>query len=118
MVSRQERAEVSRAYYDALGDVEWDRLVRDPAARASLEVHRRFLARHVRPGHRVLEIGAGPGRFTPSSPHSAPPSSSPTSRRSSWSSTNDTCRAHRRRTRWNDGSSSTCATPRGSPTGS
>ncbi|MDP8927893.1 MAG: class I SAM-dependent methyltransferase, partial [Actinomycetota bacterium] len=28
------------------------------------EVHRRFLARFVEPGMRVLEVGAGPGRFT------------------------------------------------------
>jgi SAM-dependent methyltransferase len=30
----------------------------------ALELHRRFLARFIRPGWRVLEIGAGPGRFT------------------------------------------------------
>ncbi|WP_420111898.1 class I SAM-dependent methyltransferase [Pseudactinotalea sp.] len=54
----------SRAYYDRLGEAERDRLVRDAPARASLEVHRRFLARFVSAGDRVLEIGAGPGRFT------------------------------------------------------
>lgn len=54
----------SRDFYDELGEVEWERMVRDAPARASLEVHRRFLARFVRPGDRVLEIGAGPGRFT------------------------------------------------------
>ena len=32
--------------------------------RVSLEIHRRFLARFIRPQSRVLEIGAGPGRFT------------------------------------------------------
>jgi len=53
-----------RDYFDELAEAEWERLVRDPAARASLEVHRRFLDRFVRPGDRVLEIGAGPGRFT------------------------------------------------------
>jgi ubiquinone/menaquinone biosynthesis C-methylase UbiE len=30
----------------------------------SLEVHRRFLSRFITAGDRVLEIGAGPGRFT------------------------------------------------------
>ncbi len=53
-----------RGYYDELGETEWDRLARDVAGRVSLEVHRRFLARFVRPGVRVLEVGAGPGRFT------------------------------------------------------
>jgi SAM-dependent methyltransferase len=53
-----------RDHFDQLAEQEWERLVRDPAARASLEIHRRFLARFVRPGDRVLEIGAGPGRFT------------------------------------------------------
>ncbi|GAA3541781.1 hypothetical protein GCM10022419_022350 [Nonomuraea rosea] len=53
-----------RRYFDAFGDAEWDRLTGDVAGRVSLEVHRRFLARFVRPGQRVLEVGAGPGRFT------------------------------------------------------
>ncbi|MFZ0325296.1 MAG: class I SAM-dependent methyltransferase [Actinomycetes bacterium] len=57
-------AEQIRAHFDELADDEWHRLVQDPSARVSLEVHRRFLARFVRPGDRVLEIGAGPGRFT------------------------------------------------------
>jgi 16S rRNA A1518/A1519 N6-dimethyltransferase RsmA/KsgA/DIM1 with predicted DNA glycosylase/AP lyase activity len=30
----------------------------------SFEIHRRFAADHVRPGMSVLEVGAGPGRFT------------------------------------------------------
>lgn len=56
--------EATRAYYDEFGDAEWNRLPGDVAGRASLEVHKRFLARFVRPGARVLEVGAGPGRFT------------------------------------------------------
>jgi SAM-dependent methyltransferase len=51
-------------YFDAMGETEWDRLVRSPAEQVALEVHRRFLARFIQPGWRVLEIGAGPGRFT------------------------------------------------------
>ncbi|MEO6120813.1 MAG: class I SAM-dependent methyltransferase [Acidimicrobiales bacterium] len=51
-------------YFDALGDKEWDRLESDLRSRVSLEMHRRFLRRWVGPGMRVLEIGAGPGRFT------------------------------------------------------
>ena len=53
-----------RDYYDDVGEQEWHRLTRDLPGRVSFEIHRRFLARFVRPGHRVLEIGAGPGRFT------------------------------------------------------
>lgn len=53
-----------REYYDELGDAEWSRLDDTPRGRVSFEVHRRFLARFVKPGSRVLEIGAGPGRFT------------------------------------------------------
>lgn len=59
-----DRAATTRAYYDALGDDERHRLSRDVPGRVAFEVHRRFLAEHVTAGHRVLEIGAGPGRFT------------------------------------------------------
>ncbi len=59
-----ETIEAVRAHYDRVGDREWLRLIRDVAGRVSLEVHRRFLRRFVRPGSRVLEVGAGPGRFT------------------------------------------------------
>ena len=53
-----------RSGSDAAADAEWERMVRDLPARVSLELRCRMLARHVRPGARVLEIGAGPGRFT------------------------------------------------------
>jgi SAM-dependent methyltransferase len=53
-----------RAHFDAVGDVEWERLFATPRDRVSFELHRRLLAEHVHPGDRVLEIGAGPGRFT------------------------------------------------------
>jgi SAM-dependent methyltransferase len=56
--------DAARAYYDVLGRAEWDRLVASPRARVSLELHRRLLARLIEPGWRVLELGAGPGRFT------------------------------------------------------
>jgi len=57
-------AERSRRFYDEVGILEWDRLTRSVASRVSLELHRRLLARFITPGSRVLEIGAGPGRFT------------------------------------------------------
>ncbi|WP_188037064.1 hypothetical protein [Actinotalea sp. JY-7885] len=59
-----EDREATRANYDEFGDAEWNRLVGDVAGRVSLEVYKRFLARFVRPGARVLEVGEGPGRFT------------------------------------------------------
>jgi cyclopropane fatty-acyl-phospholipid synthase-like methyltransferase len=62
-MSEADRA-VMRDFYDELGDAEWTRLEDSPRGRVSLEVHRRFLARFIEPGMRVLEVGAGPGRFT------------------------------------------------------
>jgi len=53
-----------RRYYDALGEDEWTRLTKNVRGRVSLEIHRRFLRRFVTSGARVLEVGAGPGRFT------------------------------------------------------
>jgi SAM-dependent methyltransferase len=53
-----------RTHFESVGDAEWERMVANPRDRVSLELHRRLLAEFVRPGDRVLEIGAGPGRFT------------------------------------------------------
>jgi SAM-dependent methyltransferase len=53
-----------RAYYDEWSEREWHRFDRGPADRVNLEIHRRFLARLIQPGDDVLEVGAGPGRFT------------------------------------------------------
>ena len=53
-----------RDYYDEVGDLGRYRLSRDLPGRISFEVHRRFLVDLVRPGQRVLEVGAGPGQFT------------------------------------------------------
>ena len=64
MLPHAESTESVRRYYDALGEREWARLTKDVRGRVSLELHRRFLRRFVRPGWRVLEVGAGPGRFT------------------------------------------------------
>ncbi len=51
-------------YYDDYGSKEWDRLTKDPAEEAKLHVRRHYLAKYIRAGDRVLEIGPGPGRFT------------------------------------------------------
>lgn len=62
--NHQASVDAVRDYFDILGQGEWERLVSDLPGQVSLEVHQRFLARFVRPGMRVLEVGSGPGRFT------------------------------------------------------
>jgi cyclopropane fatty-acyl-phospholipid synthase-like methyltransferase len=52
------------AFYDALGEREWERHEATWAARFSFALHTHYLRAFVQPGDRVLEIGAGPGRFT------------------------------------------------------
>src|SRR5438445_10250048 len=52
------------AYFDALGTREWERFDRTLGDRVSLAMHTALLERYVRPGHRILDVGAGPGRFT------------------------------------------------------
>jgi len=56
--------EVIAGIFDEYGDAEWSRHETSPIARVSFHVHRHYLERFVRPGHRVLEVGAGAGRFT------------------------------------------------------
>lgn len=51
-------------FFDAYGIREWNRLVHGPVQEVSLYIHTHYLEKYVRPGQRVLEIGAGPGRFT------------------------------------------------------
>ncbi|HYH30067.1 MAG TPA: methyltransferase domain-containing protein [Pseudonocardia sp.] len=53
-----------RRHLDRLGDRDRTWSEADPTGRVSLEVHRRFLRRSVPRGAQVLELGAGPGRFT------------------------------------------------------
>jgi len=56
--------EAVRRFYDRYAEQEEDRLTKDIPGRVSFDIHRRFLTRHIKTGWRVLEIGAGPGRFT------------------------------------------------------
>jgi len=51
-------------YFDQYGEKEWERLVRDPVSEISLHIHTHYLKEYVPANARVLEIGAGPGRFT------------------------------------------------------
>lgn len=52
------------AYYDAYGTKEWGRFSGSAADRVNLHIHTHYLRRFIPAGCRVLEIGAGPGRFT------------------------------------------------------
>jgi SAM-dependent methyltransferase len=51
-------------YFDRFGRQEWDRLVQSPMHEVSLYIHTHYLEKYIAPGNQVLEIGAGPGRFT------------------------------------------------------
>ena len=53
-----------RKFFDEYGLREWERMVADPVSRISLGIHTHYLKEHVAMGDLVLEIGAGPGRFT------------------------------------------------------
>jgi len=55
--------ERTAAFFDAYGDREWTRFEDGRTPEAGLDIHVRFLERFVRPGDRVLDAGAGPGRF-------------------------------------------------------
>ena len=51
-------------HFDDLGLREWNRLLETPVDEVSLYIHTHYLKEYVQPGSRVLEIGAGAGRFT------------------------------------------------------
>jgi SAM-dependent methyltransferase len=53
-----------RDYFERYAEREWQRLDVGPADRVSFHLHRWHLERYIKPGDRVLEVGAGPGRFT------------------------------------------------------
>jgi SAM-dependent methyltransferase len=51
-------------YFDDYGIREWNRLVETPVDEVSLYIHTHYLSEYVPARSRVLEIGAGAGRFT------------------------------------------------------
>lgn len=51
-------------YFDQVGLEEWERLVATPVDEVNLYLHTHYLRKHVPAGARILEIGAGAGRFT------------------------------------------------------
>lgn len=65
MTEKYDPQYISR-FYDDYGEREWQRFEQEagPANLASLHLHTHYLRRFIRPGDHVLDIGAGPGRFT------------------------------------------------------
>ena len=55
-----ETTQTIRAYYDATVEGEWNRI----AGRPEFLLTCRMLDRYMQPGHRVLDIGGGPGRYS------------------------------------------------------
>jgi SAM-dependent methyltransferase len=51
-------------FYDEYGEREWERFDISAMDGVGLEVHLRLLGEHIHDGDRVLDAGAGPGRFT------------------------------------------------------
>jgi SAM-dependent methyltransferase len=56
--------ERAASFYDEYGESEWTRFEDGRTPAPSLDVHFDRLRRFVNAGDRVLEVGAGPGRFT------------------------------------------------------
>lgn len=52
------------SYFDRLGEGEWNRFDVSGLGAVTLHVHQHYLRRFVPRGARVLEVGAGPGRYT------------------------------------------------------
>lgn len=51
-------------HFDSLGVDEWHRLTKSPVAEVSLHIHTHYLREYLSSSDRVLEVGAGAGRFT------------------------------------------------------
>jgi ubiquinone/menaquinone biosynthesis C-methylase UbiE len=57
-------AKTIAAYFDAYGEKEWKRLELTPRDQVSFHIHKHYLEKFLKAGDRVLEAGAGAGRFT------------------------------------------------------
>jgi SAM-dependent methyltransferase len=57
-------ADAIARHFDDFGIHEWERLIQSPSDEVSLYIHTHYLEKYIAKGQRVLEIGAGAGRFT------------------------------------------------------
>lgn len=53
-----------RDFYDEYGEREWGRFERRALDLVNFHIHRHYLEEFIHPGDTVLDVGAGPGRFT------------------------------------------------------
>ena len=53
-------ARAAAAFYDEYAEREWSRFEDGRSGLVSFEIHRHYVERFVRPGDRVLDVGAGP----------------------------------------------------------
>ncbi|HDZ08262.1 hypothetical protein LCGC14_0024160 [marine sediment metagenome] len=58
------KADEIEAFYSKDAAPEWRRMVKTPEEEVKLQVHNHYLQSYLNPGMDVLEVGAGPGRFT------------------------------------------------------
>lgn len=56
--------EIVQRYYDRTVLTEWNRLSYHGRLRPEFVISSRYLARYVKPGDRVLDLGGGPGRYS------------------------------------------------------
>jgi ubiquinone/menaquinone biosynthesis C-methylase UbiE len=63
-VSQAYDAARAASFYDEYAEREWTRFEDGRTGLVSFEIHRHYLERFVKSGDRVLDVGAGPGRFT------------------------------------------------------
>ncbi len=64
MMAPQYDPDQIRAFYDAYGEQEWQRFDLSPANRVNFYLHCRYLEWYIQASDHVLDVGAGPGRFT------------------------------------------------------
>jgi ubiquinone/menaquinone biosynthesis C-methylase UbiE len=57
-------AEYTRKFYNVYGAFEWQRLEASPYGRLQAIIHEDILKSYVKSGDRILDAGAGPGRFS------------------------------------------------------
>lgn len=62
-MSRYNQEHIQR-FYNTYGEQETRRWEKSPVEQVKFHVHRHYLQKHVQPGDRVLELGAGTGMFT------------------------------------------------------